>query len=352
MTRAHNSQRPTPDAKRTDAVSGPLPRGWLPIGLVPLDEDRHEVEWLDMSGLRFSEPFFTQTLARVRDERPDARAIVTGIEELLRAEGAASGLEPSGFIFHTSRCGSTLVSNALKSFDGSIVVAEAPAIDSILGLFFDEGGGRAREMLRLALLRAAIKSMGQKLCGDERRYFVKFTNWSILHRRQIARLWPTVPWLFLYRNPVEVIVSNIEKDAGWMRIEEKPDEAMLLNGAGSKDEAAQMSREEHCARVIGRCCEAAASTLDENGLLVNYAQLGFEKLVEITAFFGVTPSEREMEGLRRVSGLYSKDPARAFAADSESKRAAATELIREMAERWAAGPYEHLEQLRTRTRVS
>jgi hypothetical protein len=347
MTRALDSQRPVPDAKRTHTVSGPLLRGWVPIGLIPRDEERHEVEWLDMSGVRFSEPFFTQTLARVRDERPDARAIVTGIEELLRAEGSASGLEPSGFIFHTSRCGSTLVANSLKALDDSTVVAEAPVLDSILGLFFGEGGGAAREMFRLALLRAAVGALGQRLCGDERRYFVKFTNWGVMHRRQIARLWPNVPWLFLYRDPVEVIVSNMKKDAGWMRIEENPGEAALLSGV-SVEAAASMSREEHCARVVGRCCEAAAAALDEGSLLVNYDELSPERLVELIGFFGVEPTKEESERVRRVSGLYSKDTGagRAFSSDSDSKRAAATDAVRAAAERWAAEPYELLERLR------
>jgi hypothetical protein len=107
-------------------------------------------------------------------------------------------------------------------------------------------------------------------------------------------------------------------------------------------------REEHCARVVGRCCAAAANALDEHALLVNYAELNAERLIEIVNFFGIEPSAAESEAIRRVSGLYSKDPSfeRAFSADSDSKRAEATEDVREAAERWAGEPYRLLERLR------
>jgi hypothetical protein len=330
-----------------EAERSSVPRGYVPAELIETGEGQRIIEWLDMSGTRLFEPFFSQTAARIKRERPRAQPLLTAVEELLRAEGAGAGLEPSGFIFHTSRCGSTLVANSLKATRGSLVVAEAPVIDSILSLFFDGAEGGARGLLRLALLRAAVKALGQRLCGDERRYFVKFTNWGAVHRRQVARLWPEVPWLFLYRDPVEVIVSNLKADAAWVRVEANPGEAALLNGAGPEASAA-MGREEHCARVVGRCCAAAANALDEHALLVNYAELNAERLIEIVNFFGIEPSAAESEAIRRVSGLYSKDPSfeRAFSADSDSKRAEATEDVREAAERWAGEPYRLLERLR------
>jgi hypothetical protein len=344
MTRGRNS----PDNPQHEAAGKrPVPQGYVPAELIEVGEGRRAVEWLHMSGVRFVEPFFSQTAARLRRERPSAEPLLTAVEELLRAEGAGAGLEPSGFIFHASRCGSTLVANALKAIGGSLVVAEAPVIDSILGLFFDEEEEGPRDLLRLALLRAAVKALGQRLCGDERHYFVKFTNWGVVHRSQIARLWPEVPWLFLYRDPVEIIVSNLKADAAWVRVDESPREAALLNGAGP-EASASMGREEHCARVVGRCCAAAAGALDERALLVNYEELSAERLVEIVGFFGIEPSAAEREEIRRVSGLYSKDPSfgRAFSADSDTKRAAATGAVREAAERWAGESYRLLERLR------
>jgi len=336
-----------------EAGNGPMPAGWVPAELVEAGEGLRAVEWLDMTGERLSEPFFSQTAARVRRERAPGGRTLTGVEELLRSEGAAAGLAPSGFIFHTSRCGSTLVANALKALGGSTVVAEAPVVDSVLSLFFGDEEGGPRDLFRLALLRSAVRALGQRLRGDERRYFVKFTNWGVVHRRQLARLWPEVPWVFLYRDPVEVIVSNLGADAGWVRVEENPGEAAMLNGA-RPEEAAAMSREEHCARVVGRCCAAAAGALDRRALLVNYEGLGPETLVEIVRFFGIEPTAAEAAEIRRVSGLYSKDPGfeRAFAADSDAKRATATDAVREAAARWAAGPYELLERLRRERALS
>jgi hypothetical protein len=65
-------------------------------------------------------------------------------------------------------------------------------------------------------------------------------------------------------------------------------------------------------------------------------------------FFGVKPAATEMEIIDRQSQTYSKSLAemRPFVADAAAKQRAASDRVREMADRWAGEPYRLLEQKR------
>ena len=49
-----------------------------------------------------------------------------------------------------------------------------------------------------------------------RDYFVKFDSWNTLDLALIRRAFPDVPWIFLYRDPVEVIVSHMRQRGSQM----------------------------------------------------------------------------------------------------------------------------------------
>src|SRR5262245_17455580 len=193
-------------------------RLWAPVDAL-ISGDRPAIEWMDLEGVEFNEPFFHETLARV-DSEDKRRRVVTDIDSLLQFEKICDGLSPSGFILHSSRCGSTLVANACRALKASHVIAEAPLIDKLITRFFtDASTGSPKELLYLVLLRAAVSALGQRLNGDKSLYFVKLACTSTLQIRRVRRIWPDVPFVFLYRDPVEVIVSNLKSIPDWMRPE-------------------------------------------------------------------------------------------------------------------------------------
>jgi len=65
-------------------------------------------------------------------------------------------------------------------------------------------------------------------------------------------------------------------------------------------------------------------------------------------FFNVSLSSEELETIAHTSEVYSKEVSgmRAFVADVDAKQKLASDLVREMSERWAAEPYRQLEQKR------
>src|SRR6476646_10504055 len=108
---------------------------WCPVDAV-IAGDQPAIEWMDLRGVDFREPFFNETLARVDHEKRGR--VVTAVDALLQFEKICDGLAPSGFIFHSSRCGSTLVANACRALKHSFVIAEAPAIDKLIARFFTD----------------------------------------------------------------------------------------------------------------------------------------------------------------------------------------------------------------------
>ena len=100
-----------------------LLKWWFPVDAV-IDGGRPAVEWMDVRDAKFNEPFFHETIERVKANGA-AQSVVTDLDFLLQMEKICESVEPAGFIFHTSRCGSTLLANACRALRGSIVISEA-----------------------------------------------------------------------------------------------------------------------------------------------------------------------------------------------------------------------------------
>jgi len=328
----------------------PLPeieqlRSWLPVDAI-VWQGRPALEWLDMSGVVLAEPFFHQTVARVR-KTAAALPVITELSELIRLEKVSDSLQPSGFIFHSSRCGSTLVANAARGLRDSLVIAEAPVLDKLISRFFtDTDQNGIKELLYSIFLRGAVSALGQRRFGTERHYFIKFAPTSVLQFARIRRIWPLVPALFLYRDPIEVMVSNLQNTPEWMSIESNAKASAEILCVKETD-LASLTPEELCARALGRFYSAAAAGIDENTLLCNYNELSPETLLRLFNFFRVSVSAEEYEAISRETGLYSKDRFKktAFRDDAYSKRSSISRNVREAAERWALPAYKQLVEL-------
>jgi hypothetical protein len=321
-------------------------QGWMPIDAV-IENGRPGLSWMDLTGVEFSEPFFQQTIDRIRTENPDSVIRFTELDALIQLEKTFDSIAPSGFIFHSSRCGSTLLANILRVIPDTVVLSEPPAVDKLVARFItDVDREQTKAMLYSIFLRAVVKALGQRRTGRERHLFVKFSCCSVSQIERIRRIWPDVPWMFLYRNPIETIVSNMEGPPAWLQDE---DHRVLASAIGASPAAvAQMSPEELCARSIASFYSSALRVANDRTLLLNYNQLTPDVFSDTLKFFGIRPSAAELDAIAARSQTYSKAVSqnRAFVADSEQKRHAASSVIREAAETWASKPYQLLEQKR------
>jgi hypothetical protein len=273
--------------------------------------------------------------------------LFTEFDVLLQLEKVLESVPPTGFIFHSSRCGSTLVANACRAIANSIVLSEAPAIDKLIARFFtDAAEGSVKESIYSVFVRGVVHALGQRRHGNEQHLFIKFACSSFAQIERITRIWPHVPWLFLYRDPIETIVSNVNDPPSWLLDD---DWRVLASITGvSPVEVAAMSLEERCARSIGSFYSHAVALANDKSMLLNYNQLSVTVISSVLEFFKVRPSTQELEAIARTSGVYSKEVSRTrpFEADANAKQKLASDLVREMAARWSNEPYQRLEQKR------
>jgi gluconate kinase len=313
--------------------------GWVPIQikwqqLTPL------VDWCYLGARRFTEPFFDQTIQRCMNQPFNLLFHhQTPIEALAKQHEIRPGLQPSGFIFHMSRCGSTLVSQMLAALPNTVVVSEASPIDAVLRAHFRVPNLTDEE--QIDWLRWVVSALGQRRRGDENHFFIKLDCWNTIVLPLIRRAFPDVPWIFLYRNPVEVMVSQLRRRG-----------AHLVPGVIepnlfglSNDSIFLMQPEEYCARVLAKICEAAFEHY-ESGLLVNYKRLQKAMWGSIPHFFGIEYSDSDIAILNRVAQLDAKNPSLHFTNDTENKNRSATDMMRNMADELVVPIYEQLESAR------
>ena len=301
--------------------------------------DPPRVHWCRLGDRRFVEPFFEQTIQAALE---DPFALVfqhrTPLARLREFAPPAFGPEPAGFVFHLSRCGSTLVSQMLASLPSCVVLSEPAVLDALLrGLQGDADGNW------IGVLRGLVGALGRPRADGERRLFVKLDSWHIHALPLLRRAFPEVPWIFLLRDPLEVLVSH-RRQRGAQMIP-----GVLTPAAAGLElaDAAAMEDTAYAAHVLARGCEAAARALPlGGGLLVHYDELSVAVDERIATHFGVQFTDAERTALRRVAGRDAKLPARAFEPDSQAKRAEATPRERELCDRIARPAYEALEALR------
>lgn len=322
------------------SVTGSLwpPRHWLPIQVTALNGQLY-VDWVHFGARPLTEPFFEDSIRQAL-RRPFNRMFRYRMTfgDFVDQAAHAQGLTPSGFVFHMSRCGSTLVTQMLAALPHNVVISEAAPIDAVVQL--SRAWPDLADDRHPAFLIAMVAAFGRKRSGGERDYFIKLDSWHTLALPLFRRAFPTVPWVFLYRDPVEVMVSQM-RQRGTQMVSE-----IISPSLYGIDDAEGMRGEEYCARVLNKICTAVVDNNGEGGgLLVNYRELSDAFWTRILPHFGVACSERERDAMSRAARYDAKAPNFEFANDTAAKQREATELIRTLADRHLGGVYRQLEDL-------
>jgi hypothetical protein len=300
--------------------------GWIPVAVDTNAPAGPVVEWCRFGETRFAEPFFEQTVRRAR-----ARPFNLAFRPRTALEEETPGPLPAGLIFHLSRCGSTLVGRMLAALPETVVLSEPPPVDHVMR-------ARAGEEARARWLRALVAAFTHG--SGARRLFIKLDAWHALELPLFARAFPDVPWIFLYRDPLEVLVSHARQMSWMMAAANAPD----LLGVSVPD-AMRIPRAEYHARVLARICEHAVRHAGGERF-VSYAQLPDAALTRIPALFGLAPSDAERAAMRAVATYHAKLPQARFVPDAAEKQDAADPEVRAAAERWLMPLYARLEAAR------
>jgi len=317
------------------------PQGWLPVEAFWRHGQLY-LRWSFFGSQRLLQPFFEGDVQHAMF-KPFNRLIryVTPISQLAGWWQVRSTLRPKGFIFHMSRCGSTLVSQMLATLACNVVVSEASPIDAVV---------RAPQMLptlsddqHVHWLRCIVGAFGQCRAGNEKSYFVKLDSWHTLALPLFQRAFPDVPWIFIYRDPVEVLVSQL-RTPGWQMVPGAVDPILLGDPSSDSATSPQIYR----AQVLARVCEPVLVHYGAGkSLLINYRQLPEAVWTAVLPHFSVVSSDQDRNAMAQVARYDAKTPSFEFTPDSEAKQREATESVRAIANERIGEIYRRLEVLRS-----
>jgi len=313
---------------------------WTPIRLA-WQTDQPEIIWAPLGTRRFREPFFEQTIAAaMRQPGPlffQRTTPVSALESI-----SENTPRPAGFIFHMSRCGSTLVTQVLSSLPSHRVISEAPLLDTMLEARLRDP--RITHERHLKWFRGMVHALGHGRAGEHRSFF-KFDVAHALQLPFIREAFPDVPWIFIYRDPIEVLVSQ-HRQRGSQMIPGMIDPRRF--GLSPQDVAA-MSFDTYTARVIALACSAVLS-FDAGqiagGLLINHRDLPGAIWKKLTGFLGLELPDSDLAIMREAATFSGKNPSIKYTDDSDQKKRAAHDGLRALADQWLAGPYQQLESVR------
>jgi hypothetical protein len=252
--------------------SAVAPEHWIPERLLPVDENV-VCEWLDIGDLRFTDPFFEMTLARRRRDRPARRT--STLQQMYDESEALTPLAPSAFIFHVSRCGSTLLAQLFGCDEGAVVLSEVPLLDELL---------RSNLPERERLFTAALRLLSRRRSGREERLFVKTDAWHIFYAATLRRLYPDTPFILLYRSP-EAVLDSHARARGMHMVPGLLERAPFTVAY----DPARLTLDQYAAAVLERYYQAmlAVAAADARAALVSYDE-GFPAVFErLAAWLGL-----------------------------------------------------------------
>lgn len=304
-------------------------------------------------------PMFRFLIANSPDCRED-RKVHVNLREVVQfahqRDDQVHLLQLGGVVFHESRCGSTLTANLLASWRPAQhrVYSESPPPITALLQLCGENFERCPLENAAQLLQDVMYLMRRSDDPRETHAFFKIQSSGTRMIRVFQAAFPDTPYMFVYRDPIQVIMSYFKdgskKMAGnCLKHKRSPPPRMrqVLDTYGWSKKA-----EDVCAAHLAAFTESVAESLTDYGTPVNYRDM--PDILFDTVFPQWTPdlpiTEEELARMRETAGVYSKSgkdkgaPAH-FAGDSEQKEHMASDAVKEAAAHYMEASYQQLEAL-------
>ena len=317
-----------------------------PVGLSFSRSDISAITWRDFGDLPMNDPFFKVSLEKAEALPYGSDLFKTDLDILTALANRPDLLPFSGVIFHMARTGSTLIHRLMACTGKVQSLSEIGMLDRALQVTQNwDADQRAR------MMRDIVGGFRLPRRPSERHFVTKMTDSGASIRLPHFRsAFPHVPWIFVYRDPVEVIVSLLRKPTGnidgWYK--NRAAAARRLGMPAVRDPA--MWPAEFVARTLERFCQAAVETarMTPQGLFlaVHYSRLPQAIWETIGPHFGVEFTSEEIDLMRAEARFSSKKTdASEFRPDSDSKLEEATPAMKRLAERFVGPVIEDLKRL-------
>eukprot|EP00730_Choanoeca_flexa_P007444 TRINITY_DN12335_c0_g10_i2.p1 TRINITY_DN12335_c0_g10~~TRINITY_DN12335_c0_g10_i2.p1 ORF type:complete len:756 (+),score=107.02 TRINITY_DN12335_c0_g10_i2:69-2336(+) len=325
---------------------GPIPDGVVPVATTIFngDETRFDLCPLDFTTHAekpWETPMFKDLVARCPMSKRMSRTVAQ-LKELPSLQ------KPDGFIFHQSRVGSTLIANMLASDPDNLVYAESspPALIALRCT-------TCSRQDKIEMLRVVVNAMANS--NKHKRLFFKFQSVQSTVIDLYLEAFPNTPWVFLYREPNEILASQLRNKMG-------PAPCLRPDRSASKAFSPRFGpmtgREKLCAEHLNKLAVPALQELNKSGDLgaaINYNEL--PNIVTdwlMPVHFGFPFTDEIKAKMMKASEMYSKarlQPAHRFTSDSSAKQERARGAIAAAAQQHMMDSYRQLEELAAQRRA-
>ncbi|RFS15528.1 hypothetical protein [Emticicia sp. C21] len=286
-------------------------KDWIPYKLDLRGSESILCEWRYIADKTFTEPFFQESTSKctVYQENRKMFKPNTQLKGLVDFANKVPAIEPTAFIFHVSRCGSTLLAQLLSLDPQHIVISEAPILDEVMReIFFSKFEIEEEEMN--VLIRSVIKLLGKKRTGHEKHLFVKLDSWHIFYYEKLRILYPDTPFIFSYRRPDEVIRSQLKSPG----MHAAPGVIQPALFGYDLNDVLFLEREVYISRVLEKYFENYLRIVgnDEKSIFVNYADGILPIFDRIVSFLNLDIEETIKTKMIERTHFHSKSPNTVF----------------------------------------
>lgn len=300
--------------------------GMVPVAIDPESESggNGKVLWADLGHHPFREWQYMYTVQALAKAGQIGESFATDFSILLDDRILADPIEPEGFMFHISRCGSTLSAKALARSPRHVVINQGGPLQRGFWATITQDWTQDAEasLENLHAFRNLVLAMTRRRQPEQQRAFVKFISWNTLYMDFAMQAFPEVPALFLYRNPVEVIASVLRETSAVLWAKGRR-QAGFLTGV-DWESTVDMGNVEYLSLCFKRYLELALATKSPRVSHVNYTSINPENFPAMLARgLDFDPGAEELALMLEQFQFHSKDDSdkQQFKADSAEKRA-------------------------------
>lgn len=314
------------------------PTRWFPAEWIDRPDAQPEIGWLHIDQPRFTQPFFSdtcQTAMRVPANQVFRPSLNLSEIRAMARDCKATPLH--GLIFHVSRCGSTLLAQALAHAPHNLVLSEPPVLDRLLRIN-DDADVISRDE-QIATLQALVHLMGAQRFEGQQRLFIKLDAWHLLYATLLQEAFAEAPNLILYRDPLEVLVSQ-QRQPGLFTIP-----SYLPRHWTQTQQDSPMTLMDYQVRLM-RALYGAAHHLDATGQsLVNFTELPDALSGRCLSILGLHPEDLPQSVIADVTSRHSKRQ-ETYSPDSAEKQTSASPELIAATDAMVRPHYQQLEHLR------
>jgi len=318
-------------------------------GIIPVSiTAEFRVVWLDVGDYPYKEWKFRYATRNLIKQRGIGNCFTTDIQFLASKNLTLNDCQnPSGFIFHMSKCGSTLVAKVLDQPDNQIVIKEPTPLHENLWKYLTNNWQESVTFTEdnLRLIRNLIQLMGRKRLIKQDRYFVRFRSWNIAFVEVIQQAFPDTPSLFIYRDPVKVMASILNKPTtGLPRLNESNAAAYITKY--SREELIKMDKLDYFTSFYKQYLYLGLNKM-KSVYYLNYRQLNKYNIDQILRIaFNYEANKSDLALMQAQFDTYSKDDTGSvrFVSDRKEKKKQVTTAMREVAEKHLMSMYFKLEE--------